>query len=99
MSNANFAIDVRIIDHRLGEVLASPDLVGCAAIDFIKGELMAAKFEVFKGKGGDYRFRLKAANGKVICNGRGYKSKDACMKGIDSIKKNAKGASVVATDS
>ena len=42
MSNANFAIDVRIIDHRLGEVLASPDLVGCAAIDFIKGELNKA---------------------------------------------------------
>ena len=60
---------------------------------------MAAKFEVFKGKGGDFRFRLKAANGKVICQGQGYKSKDACMKGIQSIKKNAKGASVVVTDS
>ncbi len=59
---------------------------------------MGAKFEVVKGKGGDYRFHLKAANGKVICNGRGYKSKDACMKGIDSIKKNAKGASVVQSE-
>ena len=60
---------------------------------------MAAKFEVFKGKSGDFRFRLKAANGKVICQGQGYKSKDACMKGIDSIRKNAKGATVVQTDS
>ena len=59
---------------------------------------MGAKFEVFKGKGGDFRFRLKAANGKVVCNGQGYKSKDACLKGIESIKKNAKGASVVETD-
>lgn len=59
---------------------------------------MGAKFEVFKGKGGDFRFRLKAANGKVVCNGQSYKSKDACMKGIESIKKNAKGASVVVTD-
>ena len=50
---------------------------------------MAAKFEVFKGKGGDFRFRLKAANGKVVAQGQGYKS----------IKKNAKGASVVVTDS
>jgi uncharacterized protein YegP (UPF0339 family) len=24
----------------------------------------------------------------VICDGQGYKSKDACMKGIESIKKN-----------
>ena len=75
------------------------DLLGCATKDFIKEEFMAAKFEVFKGKGGDFRFRLKAANGKVICNGQGYKSKDACMKGIESIKKNAKGASVTVTDS
>jgi uncharacterized protein YegP (UPF0339 family) len=60
---------------------------------------MAAKFEVYKGKRGDFRFRLKAANGKVICDGQGYKSKDACMKGIESIKKNAKGAAVTVTDS
>jgi hypothetical protein len=65
---------------------------------FFKGELMGAKFEVFKGKGGDFRFRLKAANGKAVCNGQGYKSKDACLKGIESIKKNAKGASVTVTD-
>jgi uncharacterized protein YegP (UPF0339 family) len=58
---------------------------------------MAAKFEVFKGKDGDFRFRLKAANGKVIAQGQGYKSKDACLKGIESIKKNARGASVVVT--
>ncbi len=59
---------------------------------------MAAKFEVFKGKGGDFRFRLKAANGKVVASGQGYKSKDACLKGIESIKKNAKGAAVVQTE-
>ena len=51
---------------------------------------MAAKFEVFKGQDGDFRFRLKAANGKVVAQGQGYKSKDACLKGIESIKKNAK---------
>ena len=58
---------------------------------------MAAKFEVFKGTNGDFRFRLKAANGKIIAQGQGYKTKDACLKGIESIKKNARGASVVFT--
>jgi uncharacterized protein YegP (UPF0339 family) len=62
-------------------------------------ESMAAKFEVFKGQGGDFRFRLKAANGKVIAQGQGYKTKDACLKGVESIKKNARAASVVFTDS
>jgi uncharacterized protein YegP (UPF0339 family) len=59
---------------------------------------MAAKFEVYKGKDGDFRFRLKAANGKVIAQGQGYKTKDACLKGVESIKKNARGASVVVTN-
>jgi len=60
---------------------------------------MAAKFEIFKGKGGDFRFRLKAANGKVICQGQGYKTKNACLKGVESIKTNAAGAAVVETES
>jgi len=60
--------------------------------------MMGAKFEVFTGKDGDFRFRLKAANGKVIASGQGYKSKDACLKGIESIKKNARGAAVVQTE-
>ncbi len=59
---------------------------------------MAAKFEVFTGKTGDFRFRLKAANGRVICQGQGYKTKDACLKGIESIKTNAAGAAVVETN-
>jgi hypothetical protein len=60
---------------------------------------MAAKFEIFKGKDGDFRFRLKAANGQVIAQGQGYKSKDACSKGIESIKKNAPKAKVVEVES
>jgi len=60
---------------------------------------MAAKFEIFRSISGDFRFRLKAANGKVICQGQGYKTKEACMKGIESIKKNAAAAGVVETDS
>jgi uncharacterized protein YegP (UPF0339 family) len=60
---------------------------------------MAGKFEIFVGKDGDYRFRLKASNGQVIAQGQGYKSKNACVKGIESIKKNAPTAKVVETDS
>lgn len=56
---------------------------------------MAAKFEVYKDRKGEYRFRLKAANGQVIATGEGYSSKDGCMNGIDSVKKNAPLAEVV----
>jgi uncharacterized protein YegP (UPF0339 family) len=56
---------------------------------------MAAKFEVYKDKKGEYRFRLKAGNGEVIAVGESYPQKAACLKCIESIKKNAPDAPVV----
>ena len=53
------------------------------------------KFEVYTDKAGEYRFRLKARNGEVIAVSEGYKSKDGCLNGIESVKKNAPEAEVV----
>ena len=53
------------------------------------------KFEVYKDKSGEYRFRLKAGNGQVIAVSEGYKSKTSCMNGIESVKKNAPTAAIV----
>lgn len=50
---------------------------------------MAGKFEVFKDKAGEFRFRLKAGNGQIILASEGYKAKPSCMNGIASVKKNA----------
>ena len=46
------------------------------------------KFEIFSDKVDEYRFRLKAGNGEIIAVSEGYKAKDGCLKGIDSIKYN-----------
>ena len=46
------------------------------------------KFEIFKDKAGEFRFRLKAENGEIIAASEGYKAKDGCLKGIDSVKYN-----------
>ncbi|HQO03888.1 MAG TPA: YegP family protein [Spirochaetota bacterium] len=59
---------------------------------------MAAKFEVYKDGKGEYRFRLKAANGEIIAVGEGYKTKQGCINGIESIKKNAPEAEIVETE-
>jgi len=53
------------------------------------------KFELYEDKGGEFRFRLKAANGEPICHGEGYTSKAGCKNGIDSIRRNAPEAEVV----
>lgn len=50
---------------------------------------MAGKFEIYKDKAGECRFRLKAGNGQNILGSEGYKSKSSCMNGVASVQKNA----------
>ncbi len=54
------------------------------------------KFEIYNDKAGEYRFRLKAKNGEIIAVSEGYKTKDSCENGIESVKKNAPEAEIVA---
>jgi len=53
---------------------------------------MAGKFEVYKDKAGEHRFRLKAGNGEIILTSQGYNEKAGCANGIESVKKNAANA-------
>lgn len=54
------------------------------------------KFEVYVDKKGEFRNRLKAANGQIIATGgEGYKTLKACLNGVESIRKNSKDAPVV----
>lgn len=50
---------------------------------------MAGKFEVYKDKAGEFRFRLNASNGQTILASEGYKTKASCMNGVESVKNNA----------
>jgi len=52
-------------------------------------------FEWYVDKAGKYRFRLKAANGEMIAISEGYTSKQGCVDGIESVKKNAPIAKIV----
>ena len=59
---------------------------------------MKPTFEVFPSKSnGDYYFRLRAANGKIICQSEGYSRRPNALKGIASIKKHAGKAPVKIT--
>ncbi len=53
------------------------------------------KFEIYKDKAGEFRFRLKASNGQIIAASEGYVKKDSCKNGIESVKKNAPDAPIV----
>lgn len=65
---------------------------------------MPGKFELFKDKGGNYRFRLKATNGQIILASQGYRTKVAATNGIGSfaatrLKKAASNARMAAASS
>lgn len=50
---------------------------------------MAAKFEIYKDKIGEFRWRLTHTNGHVIANsGEGYTTKVNAVGGITSVKEN-----------
>jgi uncharacterized protein YegP (UPF0339 family) len=51
---------------------------------------MTAKFEMYKDKKGEFRWRLSADNGQEFaCSGEGYTSKENAKAGIEAVKKNA----------
>lgn len=52
------------------------------------------KWEIYVDKGGQYRFRLYAANGSCICHSQGYTSKTNCKNGIDSIIRSSRNAEI-----
>lgn len=55
--------------------------------DYEKKEV--PKFEVYKDKAGDFRFRLKAGKAEIIADSEGYKTKYGCLNGIESVQNNA----------
>ena len=56
---------------------------------------MAAKFQLYKDKKGEYRWKLVALNGQTIAVGEGYTTKESAKNGIESVKKNAPTAAIV----
>lgn len=55
---------------------------------------MAAKFELYTDKAGEYRWRLKSANGQIIASSEGYTRKDSAINGVEAIKRDAPDAGI-----
>ena len=49
---------------------------------------MTGKFEVYRDKAGEFRFRLLGGNGQNLLASESYKEKRSAFNGIASIKKN-----------
>ena len=53
------------------------------------------KYEVYRDRAGEYRFHLKAANGRIIAASEGYADKEECLNGLGAVKANAPAAEIV----
>ena len=53
------------------------------------------KFQLYKDRKGEYRWRLRARNGEIIADSNeGYSRKASCKHGIDLVKQQAASATV-----
>ena len=67
---------------------------GLTAVISVK--LAEPQFEVYKDRAGEWRWRLRASNNRVIADSsEGYKNKQNCVHGIGLVKQEAVGAEIV----
>ena len=57
--------------------------------------LLNPKFELYQDKGGEFRFRLRSRNGKIIAVSEGYATRTGCRSGIESVQENAPKAEIM----
>jgi uncharacterized protein YegP (UPF0339 family) len=55
---------------------------------------MSAHFEVYKDKAGQWRFRLKAANGETVASGESYPTEANAERGCEAVKRAAAEADI-----
>ena len=68
---------------------------GCPMEEVSEGEALPnPKFQIFRDKAGEYRFRLRARNGEVIAASQGYSTRSACLAGLECVKNTAHEAEI-----
>ena len=55
-------------------------------------ELTMGVFQVYVDKNGEFCWRMLTLNGEVIAFKDGYKTKDSCLYGIESVRRMAQKA-------
>lgn len=94
-SNGEVIAVSEVYDSRAACVKGIKSLCSVAATDKVEDQtgdcrsLTNPKYEVYLDKAGEYRFRLRARNGKIVAASEGYTSRQACLDGIESVRRSA----------
>lgn len=75
------------------EIYSTEDGARNGVATIIKG-VETGNFVIYRDKGGDYYYKLKSAGNRLLCVGEIYKTKDACEKAAQSVKRIAKDSPV-----
>ena len=51
-------------------------------VNFLK-----ARYQIYRDIAGNYRFRLRAQNNKIVAVGEAYRSKAGCINGVRAVKR------------
>ena len=52
------------------------------------GNILKAKYQVYRDTAGKYRFRLRALNNKIVAVSQAYERKTGCINGVKSVQNN-----------
>lgn len=70
------------------EIYSTEEGARSGVATIIKG-VATGNFVIYRDKGGDYYYKLKSAGNRLLCVGEIYKSKDACEKAVQTVKRIA----------
>ena len=83
-----------------GEVMLSSEIYTTAdgakngVATIVKG-VDSGKFVIYQDKSNNYYYKLKTASNRLLCVGEIYKSKEQCLKAVETVKRIAAGSTVV----
>ena len=94
-SNGEVIASSEVYGSRAGCVKGAQSFCRTAATEHVEDQTVSdqvlthPKYEVYKDKAGEYRFRLRARNGKIVASSEGYTTHRACLDGVESVRRNA----------
>jgi uncharacterized protein YegP (UPF0339 family) len=55
---------------------------------------VAGKFEIYKDRRGEYRFRFRAGNGQIVATGSSYPTKKDAKRAVAAVMRAAAGSEI-----
>ena len=64
-------------------------------ISTIIRSIVADNFSIYQDKNNNYYYKIRSANKRLLCAGEIYKTKESCLKSVESVKRIAENSPIV----